>query len=102
LRPASAGVETHGGCEGDGLGYVERAAGAHGGGGEIVPAAQIFDGDIEAIGDGDECVARAHAVALRVDGGGASGDGDDELVTCLEWRADGDAVGFGDLAWLGV
>ena len=62
----------------------------------MVPAAKLFDGDAEAVGDGDERIAAAHGVALRVRAGGG-GDRDDEFVTFVERFAGGNAVGFRDI-----
>ena len=46
----------------------------------MIPCAELFDGDAEAIGDGDEGVAAADGVALAGSESAGGGDGDDEFV----------------------
>ncbi len=67
-----------------GLGDIERAARLDHAGGEMVPSAQVFDRDVEAVGDRDQSVACAGDIAQ---GMGLRGDrdGDDEFVA----RGDG-------------
>ena len=50
----------------------------------MIPCAELFDGDAEAIGDGDEGVAAADGVALAGSESAGGGDGDDEFVAGFE------------------
>ena len=55
----------------------------------MIPGAELFDGDAEAIGDGDEGVAAAHGVALTGSEAAGGGDGNDELVAGLDGIGEG-------------
>ena len=50
--------------EPDGLDDIERTAGRDAIGAEVIPSAQLLDGDAETIGDGYEGVPAAHLVTL--------------------------------------
>jgi hypothetical protein len=73
-----------GGSESNGFDNIERTACGDAIGGEVIPCAELFDGDAEAIGDGDEGIATAHGVARAGSEATAGGDGDDEFVAGFE------------------
>jgi hypothetical protein len=102
-RFGAAGVTTMfagGGSEANGLDYVERTAGRDAIGGEVIPGAELFDGDAEAIGDGDERIVTTHGVALAGGEVAGGGDGDDELVAGLDGA--GEVIEGRDLCSVGV
>ena len=70
----------------------------------MIPAPQLFDRDVEAIGDGDERVAATNLVALRMPaiGGDARRYRDDELVTHGDVVACGEAACGSDVGGVGV
>ena len=72
------------GGEANGLDDIERMAGRDAVGGQVIPCAELLDGDAEAIGDGDEGVVAAHGVALIWLEATAGGDGDDEFIAGLD------------------
>jgi hypothetical protein len=71
-------------CEPQGLDYIERTARRNATGREVVPLAQLFDGDAEAIGDGYEGVGTAHDVTPPGCEASARSDRDDELIAGLD------------------
>ncbi len=87
------------GSEANGLDDIERMAGCDAIGGEVIPCAELLDGDAEAIGDGDEGVVAAHGVALTGREAAAGGDGDDEFIAGLDGV--GEVIEGGDLGWRG-
>ena len=72
---------------GGGLGHVEAAGGDNFdvGAGEMVPTAEVGEGDAETVGDGDQRVAAPGGVEDHARGGGGWGRlGDDQCIEALE------------------
>ena len=88
------------GSEANGLDYIQRMARRDVVRREVIPCAQLLDGDAEAIGDGNECVVAAHGVALTGSEVTAGGDGDDELIARLDGL--GDVIEGSDLGGVSV
>ena len=87
------------GADHGGFGDMEAAAcrDLDAGGGKFVPAAELGEGDAEAVGDGDQGVAAAGGVVDGVRrGGGSRGDGHDERLDAVELGGLIQLIGFGE------
>ncbi len=68
----------------------------------MIPPAQLFDGDSEAVGDCDQSVAAANGVTLRAAICDRGGDGDYEFISRVEAIAQSHAICLGDVACMGM
>src|ERR1700728_2129034 len=68
----------------------------------MIPPSQIFYGDAESIGDGDQSVAATHGISLRTCAGSGCRDGYDKLVSGIEAVIQSHAVGCNDVACMGM
>lgn len=68
--------------DGNRLRNVDAAAGGHMNATKVVPAAQIAEGNAEAVSDGDERVSAAHGVKQAARSG--TRDGNDESLHAVE------------------
>lgn len=76
------------------LGDVNPAAGANKVSGDMVPAAQLCDGDSEAVGDGYESVSVADTIESCGRGLIARSDRNDDSVDATEIGGGGELVDF--------
>jgi hypothetical protein len=80
-----------------GLGDIKMASGVEGRSREVIPSAQLLDGDVEAIGNGDECVSGTRAIEGCSDGCADRSHGDDDGVDSAEVRGRVQLIDFRDL-----
>lgn len=68
----------------------------------MVPLAQLFDGDAEAISYCNQCVGSADLIALAGSETAACSDRDDEFVASFKWLGGSDVIEGGDLGGVDV
>lgn len=82
-------------CGAQRLSNVNVAAGAHRVSAEVIPAAEIAEGDAEAVSDGDERVTMANGITKAVRN--AARHGHDERLHAVERVVDAELIGCGEL-----